>query len=176
MKTVKDVRDWLVTLANAQVEGVWSVRPLVRIGREDLLRAIEVLEPFKDLPDAPKPGGVPAADSLESALDWLGTQHPEEVMGLVRKRAAFGVSKYGVPLCSDDGRDTHKDVEDELGDLWHYTGKAIEERRFTHKQWQALATHAQELMQVYRDMAWCARADHKGPPRLSEEDDQCDDT
>lgn len=172
MKTAKDVRVWLQGLAKAQVEGVWSVRPMIRVGREDLLRAIEVLKPFADLPDPPKPGGVTAIASLESALEYLGVQDggvKAKIMELVAERARFGVAKYGVPLSEGDGRDTFKDLKDEAGDLWHYTGKAIQERQLTAEQWDELHMHAAELARVFRDMAWCERAGHPGPPRLAGE-------
>jgi len=137
MNTVKDVRDWLQKLAQAQVEGVWSVRPMLRIGREDLLRAIEVLEPFKDLPDAPNPG---LDDVTPTALELVHQSVRAEMwnavmLDLVKERDAFGMAKYGQGLRTHDGRDTHKEIRDEVGDAVQYIAKGVMERKMTREQW-----------------------------------------
>jgi len=163
VKTVKDVRDWLVTLADAQVEGVWSVRPMVRIGREDLLRAIEVLEPFKDLPDAPNPGLDQVTPKAVEMIGMVRDCHDAaQIAGLIEERDQFGRAKYGQSLMTFDGRDTAKEIEDELADAIQYTAKGLVEGSVTEYQWDWIL----QLIGVTRDMI----IDH--PTRRG---NQCDD-
>ena len=98
MNTVKDVREWLQKLATAQVEGVWSVRPMIRVGRKDLLRAIEVLEPFDALPGAPH-AGVEAV-----------TPKAIEMIGMVLDALPKGKREHVADACAA---------------LWVWTGKEV---------------------------------------------------
>ena len=60
----------------------------------------------------------------EAFRKWsLEHGHPE-AHALSEKRDAFGQSKYGQPLMTKDGRDTVQDIEEEIGDMFHYLYKA----------------------------------------------------
>jgi len=79
-------------------------------------------------PSVPEPApvnrGQVVADSL---LDMLhGCQQPfaGKAAELVRQRDAYGRSKYGQPLMTDDGRNTLEDLRQELGDALMYAHKA----------------------------------------------------
>lgn len=164
MNTVKDVREWLQKLAEAQVEGVWSVRPMVRIGREDLLRAIEVLEPFDALPGAPHAGveavTPKAIEMIEMVRSHFDAVH---IAALIQERDEFGRAKYGQSLMTCDGRDTAKEIEDELADAIQYTAKGLIEGSVTEYQWDWTL----DLIGVMRDMI----IEH-----TFTRGDQCDDT
>ena len=45
------------------------------------------------------------------------------LLDIIEKRYLFGIKKYGQPLMSEDGRDTFRDVVDELGDAAQYIAK-----------------------------------------------------
>tara|TARA_R100000808_G_C2154593_1_gene165680 strand:+ start:6824 stop:7180 length:357 start_codon:yes stop_codon:yes gene_type:complete len=45
------------------------------------------------------------------------------LLDIINKRYKFGLDKYGQPLMSQDGRDTYKDIMDELGDAAQYIAK-----------------------------------------------------
>jgi len=47
-----------------------------------------------------------------------------EAIDLVKARDAFGRSKYGQPLMTQDGRNTLEDAKQEFGDLLQYAYKA----------------------------------------------------
>jgi len=55
---------------------------------------------------------------------WAAKHGHNDAAILSFERDAFGQEKYGQPLMSNDGRDTIKDIEDEVGDALHYITKA----------------------------------------------------
>lgn len=56
---------------------------------------------------------------------WAFKHNKTHALQLSKDRDAFGQEKYGQPLMTGDGRDTVKDITDELGDANHYLFKAI---------------------------------------------------
>jgi len=70
--------------------------------------------------------GERVSDKLIEFLKGLQVDRAiiDDGIELIRQRSAFGIKKYGQPLMSQDGRDTLRDAEDELGDLIQYAFKA----------------------------------------------------
>ncbi len=65
----------------------------------------------------PKPEGIVIPDELIKFLE-----NPDLIQ-LVKERNIFGISKYGQPLYSNDGRSGVEDARQELGDLLQYCFK-----------------------------------------------------
>ncbi len=76
-------------------------------------------------PDPINIGEVVSDALLSDILNMPNLLHEEKlyVYNLVKERDAFGRRKYGQPLMSMDGRDTIKDIEDEIGDMLQYCKK-----------------------------------------------------
>lgn len=74
---------------------------------------------------APKNEGIVIFNLVPSHLDKIENKsYNSEVLQELVKRYEFGLSKYGIPLMSDDGRDSVRDINEELLDAIMYTIKA----------------------------------------------------
>jgi hypothetical protein len=60
----------------------------------------------------------------ERLRDWAWLNGYDFVVRLSEERERFGMQKYGQTLMHSDGRDTSKDIMDEIGDMFHYLAKA----------------------------------------------------
>lgn len=70
----------------------------------------------------PKNRGVVIPDLL---IEYLrGYDNSQAAVKLIQDRDAFGRSKYGQPLMSQDGRDSVEDAMQEIGDCMQYLYKA----------------------------------------------------
>ena len=75
---------------------------------------------------SPVERGVVVPDALIEFIDghyMLTETDKTALIELIRERDAFGRSKYGQPLMSDDGRSGVQDCFEELGDLLQYAMK-----------------------------------------------------
>lgn len=83
---------------------------------------------------SPKNKGVAITPLL---INWINKQEKildhekSKAVELIKQRSEFGISKYGQPLMSEDGRDELEDAKQELGDLIQYTYKAKMKGRST---------------------------------------------
>jgi|SRR5271170_1136135 len=74
---------------------------------------------------APKNKGIVIFNLIPSYLDKVENKtYNSEVLQQLIGRYDFGISKYGIPLMSDDGRDSVRDINEELLDAIQYTVKA----------------------------------------------------
>ena len=65
-------------------------------------------------------------DVIAGLARWMLTQGENiDIATLLLQRRQFGVEKYGQPLMSNDGRDSLKDLEDEILDALAYSHKII---------------------------------------------------
>lgn len=73
-----------------------------------------------------QPAPINEGENVPKAFQaWAWKHGKEHAVQLSKERDAFGQEKYGQPLMTGDGRDTIKDITDELGDGNHYLYKAI---------------------------------------------------
>jgi hypothetical protein len=74
--------------------------------------------------EQPQPQPLNRGRAVQEVLqDWAHLNGYPGVADLSRRRDAFGRSKYGQTLMDEDGRDTFKDCEDEIGDFLAYMMK-----------------------------------------------------
>jgi len=98
------------------------------------------MQPITEIPPSipeppPKNKGVEVPPLL---LEWLSKQESIQVeysafiseeelkqaMELVQARTNYGIHKYGMPLKTQDGRDSQEDAVQEIGDALQYLYKA----------------------------------------------------
>ena len=71
-------------------------------------------------------------------LNWLqkspiDQKDKDDLTILILQRRAYGINKYGQSLMTNDGRNGFVDAEQELGDLFQYVRKCIENGRDVRK-------------------------------------------
>lgn len=81
---------------------------------------------------APKQGGVEVYTLLDKYLKDTAGEKNDYLRHKLTERYDFGKKKYGIGLCTENGRDTVRDAEEEVLDLIYYlvscihTGKNID--------------------------------------------------
>lgn len=76
-------------------------------------------------PSTPQPPPQRAGTAVPEAFRaWASSHGFKEAVTLSEQRDAFGQTKYGQPLMTQDGRCSVTDAMDEIGDLMHYVYKA----------------------------------------------------
>jgi hypothetical protein len=79
--------------------------------------------------------GVTAADLSKISNPDGRKNITDMVIADLRGREALGKAKYGKPLLPFDGRDTMRDLYEELLDAAHYIKKEMVERESRSKNW-----------------------------------------
>ena len=82
----------------------------------------------------------------------LSAARKEQLINLVRERDAFGRTKYGQPLMSNDGRNGITDARQELGDLIQYACKVSMEPHTTESERVMLLSIVRDAMMLVKDM------------------------
>jgi hypothetical protein len=85
------------------------------------MKTLEELAVFEN-PD-PKPDGVPVIDLLIDYLSQVGARR--EIIDGMKARVGLGISRYGQPLYTNDGRDTMGDLIPEIMDALIYAQKGV---------------------------------------------------
>jgi hypothetical protein len=77
---------------------------------------------------------------------------------MLSEREAEGIAKYGCSLESHNGRDVHKDLEEELIDGWQYAVQARMEREDLRSLARRLAealAHTKHAPHALKRQNWC---------------------
>lgn len=90
--------------------------------------------------------GEPVFPALRA---WLRDIGADDLIPLIDAREAYGVSKYGQTLMTDDSRDTCTEVANEAADKLAYGQKA----RMQYPELESLI-HVAMLMSVQETQAW----------------------
>ena len=90
----------------------------------------------------PVPEGVPVPPLFQ---EWAQKNGYVASVALSESRSSFGISKYGQPLMSEDGRDSVEDALDEVGDFNHYMQKAALRGENT----TVLGPHVRAMMHLF---------------------------
>lgn len=134
--------DMCPSCSSMEVEGIVfdSSTPHVRrckaCGHEG--SAPDFISVMPSIPEPPpKAQGTDVARLLVGLLESSGK--PQNWIDLVNARRAYGMKEYGQPLMSHDGRDTYKDLSDEVSDALVYTTKELVRGEMTPEQRSELA-------------------------------------
>jgi hypothetical protein len=93
---------------------------------------------------APKSGGVEVYSLLDKYLKGTAGENNEYLKKKLKERYDFGKSKYGQGLMTGDGRNSSRDLEEELLDAIYYLAKCLHNKE--------KIDNSKMMLQTIRDM------------------------